>query len=130
MVMVNKDLFPFKQNFITRNGQQYHYLNEGTGSPVVMVHGNPSWSFYYRNLVSELSADHQCIVPDHIGCGLSDKPGDADYDYTLKNRIDDLEALLAHLGIKENILEILFCSSMLPSNRIHEFFDLLVGHTC
>jgi len=95
--------FPFKRNFINRNGQQYHFVNEGKGSPVVMVHGNPSWSFYYRNLVSQLSKNHQCIVPDHIGCGLSDKPGDESYDYTLANRIDDLEALLEHLGIKENI---------------------------
>ncbi|WP_343817896.1 alpha/beta fold hydrolase [Colwellia asteriadis] len=101
--MIDKALFPFKENFITRNGQQYHYLNEGQGSPVVMVHGNPSWSFYYRNLVSALRTNHQCIVPDHIGCGLSDKPDDADYDYTLKNRIDDLEALLEHLNVKDNI---------------------------
>jgi len=95
--------FPFKRNFINRNGHQYHFVNEGKGSPVVMVHGNPSWSFYYRNLVSKLSKNHQCIVPDHIGCGLSDKPGDESYDYTLANRIDDLEALLEHLEIKENI---------------------------
>jgi len=95
--------FPFKRNFINRNGHQYHFVNEGKGSPVVMVHGNPSWSFYYRNLVSQLSQNHQCIVPDHIGCGFSDKPGDESYDYTLANRIDDLEALLDHLEIKENI---------------------------
>ena len=69
-------------------------LNEGQGEPVVMVHGNPSWSFYYRNLVTALSGQFQCIVPDHIGCGLSDKPSDKDYDYTLEQRIDDLEALL------------------------------------
>jgi haloalkane dehalogenase len=96
-------LFPFNRNFINRNGHQYHYVNEGQGSPVVMVHGNPSWSFYYRNLVSQLSKNHQCIVPDHIGCGLSDKPDDDGYDYTLANRIDDLEALLEHLDVKENI---------------------------
>jgi len=96
-------LMPFKRNFINRNGQQYHYVNEGEGSPVVMIHGNPSWSFYYRNLVKSLSKNHQCIVPDHIGCGLSDKPDDKDYDYTLSQRIDDLEALLEHLDVKENI---------------------------
>ena len=94
---------PFKRNYIERNGQQYHYINEGQGSPVVMVHGNPSWSFYYRNLVKNLSKDHQCIVPDHIGCGLSDKPSDDEYDYTLTKRIDDLEALLDHLDVNSNI---------------------------
>ena len=50
---------------------------------MVMVHGNPSWSFYYRNLVLALRDRYRCIVPDHIGCGLSDKPGDDRYDYTL-----------------------------------------------
>lgn len=98
-----ESLFPFKRNYLDRNGQQYHYLNEGQGEPVVMVHGNPSWSFYYRNLVQALSKNYQCIVPDHIGCGLSDKPGDEDYEYTLKNRIDDLEALLESLNITDNI---------------------------
>ena len=96
-------LFSFKRNYLDRNGQKLHYVNEGTGEPVVMVHGNPSWSFYYRNLVTALSENYQCIVPDHIGCGLSDKPDDKDYEYTLKNRIDDLEALLDSLAIKEKI---------------------------
>ncbi|KIO35138.1 alpha/beta fold hydrolase [Shewanella sp. cp20] len=96
-------LFPFKRNYLDRNGHKLQYVNEGQGEPVVMVHGNPSWSFYYRNLVKALSPNHQCIVPDHIGCGLSDKPDDGGYDYTLKNRIDDLEALLDHLEVKEKI---------------------------
>ena len=68
------NLLPFKSHYLDRNGNKLHYINEGQGEPVVMVHGNPSWSYYYRNLVSALSDQHQCIVPDHIGCGLSDKP--------------------------------------------------------
>ncbi|WP_435237643.1 alpha/beta fold hydrolase [Psychromonas sp. PT13] len=96
-------LFPFKRNYLSLRGQQYHYVNEGKGEPVVMVHGNPSWSFYYRNLIQALSKNYQCIVPDHIGCGLSDKPDDKDYEYTLENRINDLEALLDSLAITENI---------------------------
>lgn len=82
-----------------RAGLRYHYLDEGEGEPVVMVHGNPSWSFYYRRLVEALRPNYRTIVPDHIGCGFSDKPGDAAYDYTLKRRVDDLEALLEHLGV-------------------------------
>ncbi len=70
---------------------------------MVMVHGNPSWSFYYRNLVKALSTNHRCIVPDHIGCGFSDKPGDDRYDYTLARRIDDLERLLGHLELGDRI---------------------------
>jgi haloalkane dehalogenase len=68
-----------------------------------MVHGNPTWSFYYRNLVPALARAHRVLVPDHIGCGYSDKPGDDRYRYTLSERIADLEALLDHLGLDEPI---------------------------
>jgi haloalkane dehalogenase len=80
-----------------------HYLDEGQGAPVLMVHGNPSWSFYYRNLVKALSGTRRCIVPDHIGMGLSDKPDDAAYSYTLKQRIDDLDALVSSLNLSEPV---------------------------
>ena len=86
-----------------RDGLRYHYLDEGEGRPVVMVHGNPTWSFYYRRLVEALSPSHRTIVPDHIGCGLSDKPGDARYRYTLESRVDDLERLLDHLGVDGDV---------------------------
>ncbi len=74
---------------------------------MVMLHGNPTWSFYYRNLVRSLRDSHRVIVPDHIGCGLSDKPDDSRYDYTLARRVDDLEALLDHLGLKGNLTLVL-----------------------
>ncbi len=85
------------------NGLKYHYLDEGTGDPVIMLHGNPTWSFYYRSLINKLSPDYRIIVPDHIGCGLSDKPDQKRYDYRLKSRVDDLEALAEHLNLKQNI---------------------------
>ncbi len=88
---------------LDRNGLRYHYLDEGDGEPVVMVHGNPSWSFYYRKLVEALSPSYRTIVPDHIGCGYSDKPDDSRYAYTLQSRVDDLEALLDHLRIDAGI---------------------------
>ncbi len=86
-----------------RDGLRLHYLDEGEGRPVVMVHGNPTWSFYYRRLVEALSPSHRTIVPDHVGCGLSDKPDDARYRYTLESRVDDLERLLDHLGIVDDV---------------------------
>jgi haloalkane dehalogenase len=86
-----------------RDGLRYHYLDEGEGEPVVMVHGNPSWSFYYRKLVDALTPEYRTIVPDHIGCGMSEKPGDDRYDYTLKSRIDDLEALLEELELNAGV---------------------------
>ena len=105
--MVSTELYPFQGRYYDLDGLNYHYLDEGSGDPVVMVHGNPTWSFYYRDLVRSLSGQFRAIVPDHIGCGLSDKPGDDQYNYTLGRRADDLERLLDHLGICENITLVL-----------------------
>lgn len=99
--------YPFNGNFLDLHGLAYHYLDEGSGEPVVMVHGNPSWSFYYRNLVLALRDRYRCIVPDHIGCGFSDKPGDDRYRYTLGQRVDDLEELLGTLDLGDNITLVL-----------------------
>lgn len=96
-------MYPFTSCYQELNGLKYHYLDEGEGEPVVMVHGNPSWSFYYRNLVLALRDRYRCIVPDHIGCGLSEKPDDDRYDYTLSQRIDDLEQLLEQLEVRQAI---------------------------
>ena len=72
--MVVAELYPFTGKTTTIQGQQLHYLDEGEGPPVVMLHGNPTWSFYYRNLVKCLARYSPLIVPDHIGCGRSEKP--------------------------------------------------------
>jgi len=91
---VPRSLYPFKGHRIDIGGHAYHYLDEGLGEPVVMLHGNPTWSFYYRDLVLALREQHRTLVPDHIGCGFSDKPPDAEYRYTLSQRVDDVEAFL------------------------------------
>ena len=75
-----------------------HYLDEGKGETVLMVHGNPTWSFYFREVVKALSPTHRCIVPDHVGMGLSDRPGDERYQYTLKSRVDDLDTLMERIA--------------------------------
>jgi cis-3-alkyl-4-acyloxetan-2-one decarboxylase len=72
--------YPFASHYFDRAGIRLHYLDEGRGDPVVMVHGNPTWSYYYRNLVAALQARFRCVVPDHVGCGLSDKPQSHRYD--------------------------------------------------
>jgi haloalkane dehalogenase len=102
-----RHLYPFKSHYMDINGLDYHFLDEGKGNPVVMIHGNPTWSFYFRKLVKGLSSQFRTIVPDHIGCGLSDKPNVRKYDYRLKSRVDDLENLLHHLGIDKNITLVL-----------------------
>jgi len=94
-----RPLYPFvPRTFVTPHGATMNYVDEGEGGEaVLMVHGNPTWSFYYRELVTAVSSVRRCIVPDHIGMGLSGKP--ASYPYTLKTRIDDLEALVVKLGL-------------------------------
>ena len=105
---IDRDLYPFTGHFFDAGGgARMHYLDEGSGPPLVMVHGNPTWSFYYRDLVRRLSGRYRCVVPDHVGCGLSDKPADAQYRYTLEQRARDIEALLEHLGITSNLTLVL-----------------------
>jgi len=99
--------YPFTPHrFQVRPGIGLSYLDEGPrdAEVVLALHGNPSWSYYWRHLVLGLRDRYRVIVPDHIGMGLSDKPDDGEntllrYDYTLKSRIDDLAALLEHLSI-------------------------------
>ena len=95
-----RELYPFEpRRFETGRGVM-SYLDEGTGDEaVVMVHGNPTWSFYYRNLVLALRGKMRCVVPDHLGCGLSDKP--QDFDYTLGEHIKNLTALLDSLQLRK-----------------------------
>lgn len=92
----SKTLYPFESHWLTVGGQQLHYIDEGPrDAPVLlMVHGNPTWSFYYRNLVVRLRDRYRCIALDHIGCGLSDKPDDEHYEYSLARRTADLDALV------------------------------------
>jgi cis-3-alkyl-4-acyloxetan-2-one decarboxylase len=109
---INFPDYPFTPKRLeVRPGIAMSYLDEGpravdghdseVAAPevIVMLHGNPSWSFYWRHLVLGLRDQYRCIVPDHIGMGLSDKPDDAAYRYTLQSRIDDLTRLLDTLGI-------------------------------
>jgi haloalkane dehalogenase len=96
-------LYPFTSNYLTLNGLRYHFLDEGSGEPLIMLHGNPTWSFYFRALVSALKTGYRVIVPDHMGCGLSDKPTLAQYDFRLQSRIADLGMLIEHLKIDRPI---------------------------
>ncbi len=100
---VPHSLYPFEGRDFDLRGLRYRYLDEGSGDPVVMLHGNPTWSFYYRNLVRALRDDYRTVVPDHIGCGFSDKPDDSRYRYTLSQRLTDLEDFLDHLDLHENL---------------------------
>ncbi len=91
------ELYPFTPKTFNVAGVKRSYLDEGEGPVIVMLHGNPTWSFYYRNLVTLLSGKYRIIVPDHLGCGMSDKP--QYYIYRLRNHIDNVERLLKKLKI-------------------------------
>ena len=90
-------LYPFRSHELALDSLRYHFLDEGTGEPLLMVHGNPTWSFYWRNLVTAFRDRYRVIVPDHIGCGLSDKP--QRYEYTLAQHVRNLVRLVEHLDL-------------------------------
>ncbi len=95
-----KNEYPFESHFFSLDQRtKMHYIDQGEGPVVVLLHGNPTWSFFYRNLIKELSKNFRVISPDHIGCGLSSK--NEDYEYTLKNHISNIEKLLQHLAIEK-----------------------------
>ena len=89
-----RQLYPFQSRWLSINGHRCHYVDEGRGEVVLMLHGNPTWSFYFRHLIANLAADYRVIAPDHIGCGFSDKPDRRAYGYRLADRVADLETLI------------------------------------
>jgi cis-3-alkyl-4-acyloxetan-2-one decarboxylase len=95
--------YPFAPHDRLITGQRMHYLDEGQGAPALFVHGNPTWSFLYRDYVTTLRDRNRILVPDHIGCGLSSRPGPDDYPFTLERRIDDLENWIESLALREPV---------------------------
>ncbi|MEX1366105.1 MAG: alpha/beta fold hydrolase [Nannocystaceae bacterium] len=99
---MSEQLYPFEPHWVELpSGARMHYVDEGAedAPPVLMLHGNPTWSFYWRTLITALSPTHRIIAPDHIGCGKSDKPDDDAYSYHLEQRVQDIEYLVEHLGL-------------------------------
>jgi cis-3-alkyl-4-acyloxetan-2-one decarboxylase len=96
-----KEIYPFTPQSLDLPAGRMSYLDVGPRSDeaVLMVHGNPTWSFFYRNVAQALAGRYRCIVPDHLGCGLSDKP--QDYEYTLGNHVANLQALIDSLELKK-----------------------------
>ena len=92
--------YPFPSHFLAVDGGRMHFVDEGPRdtAPLLMLHGNPTWSFLYRRLIRAFSGEHRCVAPDHIGCGLSDKPQDWRYD--LVGHILNLEKLVLALDLK------------------------------
>lgn len=96
---IDKKEYPFQSKYFDLPMGRMHYVDEGESDhAVVMVHGNPAWSYTYRKLIKCLSKKYRCIALDHIGFGLSDKP--AEWDYLPENHATNLEKLLNHLKLQ------------------------------
>ncbi|WP_437225547.1 alpha/beta fold hydrolase [Planctomicrobium sp. SH661] len=91
--------YPFTPKSMQIDGLRYSYVDEGTGPVLLFVHGNPTWSFAWRNLIKALSSQYRCIAVDHIGMGLSDKP--QNYSYHIAQHIQNLQRLIEHLDLKD-----------------------------
>jgi haloalkane dehalogenase len=95
---INKQEYPFQSRYIDLKAGKMHYVDEGDGQEtLLMLHGNPTWSFLYRKMIKELSSRYRCIAPDYIGFGLSDKP--ADWDYRPQSHVRNLEQFIDQLKL-------------------------------
>ncbi len=94
-----RKLYPFSSHTLTLPEANVNYVDEGSGEPMLMVHGNPTWSFYWRNIITQFRDSHRMVAIDHVGCGLSDKP--QKYNYCLQQHIDNLVALIDQLDLRD-----------------------------
>jgi haloalkane dehalogenase len=91
--------YPFTCHYLPLSMGKMHYVDEGKGETILMLHGNPTWSYLYRNAIKGLSKQYRCIAPDYIGFGLSDKP--RDWSYRPQEQAQNVERLIAELKLKD-----------------------------
>lgn len=94
---LDRSSYPFGAHYLELPAGRMHYVDEGAGSPVVMVHGNPTWSFLYRHQIRHLRSRYRCVAPDHLGFGLSDKP--TGWSYHPREHASNLANLIEGLGL-------------------------------
>ncbi len=99
---VSQSEYPFESHWFERNGTFLHYVDEGQDLPVMMLHGNPTWSFLYRKVIKQLNGSVRSIAPDLPGFGYSDHP--PDYDYEPHQHADWIDSLTDHLSLDRFIL--------------------------
>lgn len=90
-------LYPFESKWFESSVGPVHYIDEGSGRPLLMLHGNPDWSFLYRKIVLALRSEYRCVVPDYPGFGLSIHPDG--YGYTAAEHADVVGELVDHLEL-------------------------------
>ena len=96
---IDREAYPFESHYLDLEMGKMNYVDEGSGAPVVMVHGNPTWSFLYRHLIKQLAPEYRCVAMDHIGFGLSDKP--TDWTYRPEDHARNLTTLIEALDLKD-----------------------------
>jgi len=94
-----RQLYPFDSHYLEVGGHRIHYVDEGAGETLLFVHGNPTWSFHWRNLLTALRQRYRVVAIDHLGCGLSDKP--QDWPYQLSGHVANLRALIERLDLQK-----------------------------
>jgi pimeloyl-ACP methyl ester carboxylesterase len=92
--------YPFAPHYLDINGFQMHFVDEGDGEPVLLLHGDPTWGYLWRRFIPILAPHRRCIVPDQMGMGKSGTP-ESPYPYRLRNHIANLEALVLQLDLHE-----------------------------
>ena len=95
---VPSELFPVEHRFIDLDGKWVHYIDEGTGETLLLLHGNPSWCFLYRKIIASLKSSYRCVALDFPGYGMSNAP--ADYGYTPQEHARVLERFVNRLGFQ------------------------------
>jgi haloalkane dehalogenase len=91
-------LYPFESRWLDVDGFRVHYVDEGSGTPILMCHGNPTWSFLYRKVIAELGGGFRCVAVDYPGFGLSDRPDG--YGYTAEEHSRVVGSLIDQLGLE------------------------------
>jgi haloalkane dehalogenase len=91
--------WPFAPHFFDGSGFRQHYVDEGAGDPIVLLHGEPTWGYLYRYFIPRLTAHGRVVVPDHMGFGKSETPQDR--TYSIREHVENLERLLDHLGLTD-----------------------------
>jgi haloalkane dehalogenase len=90
--------YPFEPHYATVRGSKMHYIDEGKGDPILFLHGNPAWSYLWRNVIPHLTSSGRCIAPDLIGMGRSSKP---EIEYSFFDQFDYLEDFIKKLGLRK-----------------------------
>ena len=96
---LDRDEYPFESHYFRLPAGEMHYVDEGNGPPVLMLHGNPTWSYLYRDLIKRLAPKYRCIAPDLLGFGLSDKP--KDWSYLPEAHASNVASLIDGLGLDD-----------------------------